>query len=396
MLEVSLALLVVAGYAAFKLSEDYDDAVNLHLRARVKALDTVKSASEQYAARYYTELVTAGNPGSILTPGTPITVQVASPGGDSSYTIEDANHPSIKDLVALHLLTQSFSSSAIGGGAYGIALETSPAGCAGVGCNIEGIAFIDKPYQANGKINFALAGRSVQFLGADGMTSLPRSPQVMSGYGGKFALPNPVVPALAGIIGSRFEYRGPVKTPAMPGQFAQAATSGDAMSAAQFVPPRRDPDEECSQDGEIASGSSGILFCSQGRFQEVAPMGSQGDVCRAAGSIAKDKATLEALVCKNDVLVRLSNLLARTVTHSTVRVTDGMRLAKPVCEAGGVASFQASPSSEGVAPSKAVRSTAVTSGKAWMIRLEGGTDSAAGDQGGAVEPGEILDLVCVY
>ena len=192
-------------------------------------------------------------------------------------------------------------------------------------------------------------------------------------------------------------YRSPVVKQAMRVLPDQAPDKDTTLRAGQFLTPIRSAGDECAQEGAIASGASGVLFCSQGIFQEVLPLGAPGDVCRAPGTIAKDKTTLEALFCKNGVLIRLSNVLAKSVTQSTVRVTDGMRLVKPACDAGGVASFAVATSSDHpLVYERTVRSTATASGNAWVfhVRDSSGTDGAG--QGGVEKPSDVLEIACVY
>lgn len=396
MLEVSLALLLVAGYAAMKVVDDYDAAVELHLKARTTALDTVRKAAAEYAARYYGPVVAMQAPGSIITAGSPVEVDL--PGGaGGTYTIADGNHPTITDLAELGLLPRGFADMAIGGGKYGVALETSPQGCFRNECNIEGLVFIDKPYRTKNAVNFALAGRAVQFIGADGMTSRPEKAGLMSSYGGKFSMPNPVTPAVAGLIAIRFGYLSPARTQVSGPQDQDGASASGTITADQFRTPLKSAGDNCQGDGSIASGASTVLVCTGGVLRELAPTGSQGDACAAAGAIANDVATRESLFCKNGHLVRLANLLARTVVQSQIRATDGKVVAKPTCEAGGTPgySFASGKSDVAATARESQKWTVKTEGKTWVLvapaveanPLPSGADYAQAD---------VFNIECVY
>ena len=396
MLEVSLALLLVAGYAAMKVSDDYDTAVELHLKARTKALDSVRTAAAEYAARYYGAVVSMQAPGSITTAGSPLTVDLPGSAG-GTYTIADGNHPTVRDLADLGLLPRGFADTAIGGGLYGVALETTPQGCLRDECNIEGMVFIDRPYRTRNAVNFALAGRAVQFIGADGMTSRPEKPTLMSSYGGKFSLPNPVAPALAGLIGIRFGYLSTAHIrQVVPDSTADASASG-AITADLFRTPIKAAGDKCEGDGSIASGAASVLVCTGGVLHDLAPTGSQGDVCATAGALANDVTTREALFCKNGRLVRLANLLARTVVQSQIRATDGKVVVKPSCEPGGTPgySFASSKVEAATSTRESSKWTVKTVGTTWVLAAPA-TDALPNPSGTDTAPPDVLNIECVY
>lgn len=212
LLEFSLVLVLATGYAVMRAQADFDAAIELEVRARVQGLETVRAAASDYAARYSGQIVAMPAQGTLQLRGSSIHVaRKASPRGDMLYTVADGNHPSVVDLVALRLLPAQFNEAAIGGGQYRIALEVAPSGCRQEDCNIDGVVYVDQPFRVNGKVQHPRTGRAVQLLGADGATSRPDSPALLSGYGGRFSLPNPAgdVP---GILAVRFGYYPAVQT----------------------------------------------------------------------------------------------------------------------------------------------------------------------------------------
>ena len=396
MLEVSLALLLVAGYAAMKVSDDYDAAVDMHIKARVKGLDSVRTAASEYAARYYGAVVALQAPGSITVGGSPLTVDLPGSTG-ATYTIADGNHPTVNDLAELGLLPRGFADTAIGGGKYGVALQTTPKACMRDECNIEGMVFIDRPYRTKSATNFALAGRAVQFIGADGMASRPDNADVMSSYGGKFTLPNPVTPAMSGLIGIRFGYLSTVHTRQSSSLSVSEASASGTITADQFRTPIKVAGDKCEGDGSIASGSSSVLVCASGVLRELAPTGSQGDVCATAGALANDAVTREALLCKNGHLVRLSNLLARTVVQSQIRATDGKVVAKPICETGGTPgySFESSKVASGGVSPESPHWTVKSVGVSWVLTAPA-LDSTPLSSGPEYVPSDVMNIECLY
>ncbi|MBK4736086.1 hypothetical protein [Noviherbaspirillum pedocola] len=205
LLEFSLALVLATGYAVVRAQSDFDAAVDLQVRARAQGLETVHAAAVAYAERYFDQIVGMPAPGTLQITGSAIHVaKRASPAGDMLYQVADGNHPDVSDLVALRLLPANFSGAAIGGGRYRIALEVTPPGCR-QDCSIEGAVYVDQPFRVNGKIQHPRTGRAVQLLGADGAASRPENPAVLSGYGGRFTLPNPAGD-VAGILAERFGY----------------------------------------------------------------------------------------------------------------------------------------------------------------------------------------------
>lgn len=181
LLEVALAMVLLAVLAGKVLFDDYEKIQALKLEAQGQALKTLQAAHNNYIVTYYDKLANG--------------VLIVGP-DDLTVTVEQ--------LVALNVgLPPGFSNKAIIGGQYKTTIVFTPAGCPGGICQMEGLVWIDKPYLKNGKADSPSLGLITRIVGPDAAYSSPGAPSLLEGL--NWTTSNPQG-SQVGVIGVRTGY----------------------------------------------------------------------------------------------------------------------------------------------------------------------------------------------
>lgn len=203
MLEVSLGLLLAAIAAYGMLRENLNQREMEAAFQDGDALATYRQALQNYVDEFY-------GPLQADAPVTKNGVTLA-PGDGEGQT----RQPSVANLIAMGYL-QGFSNT----------LQTSddaklvnkiykfPAGCVGLACNIDGLAYPDRPILARGSvdINGRVIGYMLARIGGNAGTSIEGASAEVIGAGASWAAPNPVAGQPAGIVAARFGYSASMMT----------------------------------------------------------------------------------------------------------------------------------------------------------------------------------------
>ncbi len=113
--------------------------------------------------------------------------------------------PTVAQLIAMGYLPNGFSATApYTTGAFRARLGLTPPGCAGLNCNIEGLAWLDRPIvrRDTGEVDSLALAAMMRKVGVDAGLAPPADPANVYGNGGSWTLANPT-PA-AGTFGVRF------------------------------------------------------------------------------------------------------------------------------------------------------------------------------------------------
>lgn len=218
MLEVSLALMISA-LAAVGTMRETIRAENLR-SADIEAdtMDAYRIALQRYVDDAYVELQADGSVSrdNILLATNPPTIppiKVILATGDNPG---QSRQPTIQNLTEMGYLTMGFSNTTlmIDGGKYQNQVSRLPVGCVGITCNIEGLAWVDKPYYVRGtenttkEINGPVIGQMMSRLGGFGGTSVPGLAATITGNGASWSVPNPLSAAgnPEGVVAARFGF----------------------------------------------------------------------------------------------------------------------------------------------------------------------------------------------
>lgn len=165
--------------------------------AEATVLENIRNATNTAIFENYTEIQ---NGNAFTKAGVTINPTVVA--GETVW------RPTIGELRDMGYLPPGWSTvaSMVNDGAYTIEFRRMPVGCAGAACNIEGNVLINAPVRADnqpGTVDGALVGPILSRIGADSGVSLTSAPGTIAGFGGTWALPNPVAGQPPGVIGVR-------------------------------------------------------------------------------------------------------------------------------------------------------------------------------------------------
>lgn len=303
----------------------------------------------------------------------------------ATVTVANGSAPTMAEMVALGILPPNFSPKALNGdGLYHVALTKSPTGCVTPDCNIEGLVWIDSPFRTNAFVDPKRVGLAMREIGPDSAATALETPLVLSGFGGKWATGNPVAPAVGGILGVRAGYSSEAWAAYlrldgsrwMKGNLNVGAHS--VVNANQFVSVQKNTGDVCTDSGALGSGTIGgkgvAMVCQNGTWQPTKEMGNPGDACAPEGKTAASIADNEGLVCKLGKYVRLVSLIPKAIQRSSVIVSDGTSVIKPVCDVGGVPTFSFNVTEVSVdvtvaPPKQGMYVSATDTGAGWLVKL---------------------------
>jgi len=196
MVEVSLALVISALAAVGTMSEAARVEVMRSADVEADSLDLYRLALQHYTDDAYQEL------------------QLGSPVTRLATTLLDGSgpgqtrQPTVAQLIAMGYLSPGFTNTTmlVDGGSYQNQISRLPVGCVGVACNIEGLAWIDRPFLARGSAdtNGPVIGQMLSRLGGFGGTSIEGSTATITGAGAAWSSPNPLPGNPAGVMAARF------------------------------------------------------------------------------------------------------------------------------------------------------------------------------------------------
>lgn len=409
---LAFVLVILSMIAAKKQYEAMQEQLDLQAVAQGKALATVGKAGTDYVVNYYAQL------DAMATPGDPISVTVGSGPGALTVNIAQGDRPTIAEMVQLGLLPTNYSQRAPIGGNYVYQIRKTPAGCTSQ-CNLEGEVWVDVPYRTNGRIDTSRAGIVVKTIGADGAMSTASAPANLSGYGGKWAVPNPVLPSSAGIIAMRFGYASSVNSQfyrrdgslPLTGPMNAAGNSisnvstfmaTGSITGDQFVPGAKTAGTACTTANAIASGAGLVLICDGGTWKVYKGLtATPGAACSPEGTRAVSVVNGEDLFCKNGVYVRMVNLITRNPEISRQLVMDGTVVAKPTCDTGGTPDYsfhliQTAVDVTITPPKQAMYITTNDLGGSWQVVLRLRDDVGGENSGNLYNLRAIMRLECRY
>jgi hypothetical protein len=198
MIEVSLALLIsaIAGVGAMREAARAELLRSADIEA--DSLLMYRTALQNYVDEFYAELqsgLAISKAGVNLASGT-------APG--QTY------QPLVQNLIDMGYLSPGFSNSTIliDGGQFRSTIERLPSGCVSVACNVEGLAYIDRPFYVRGttETNGPVIGQMLSRIGGFAGTSVDGVPANITGAGAAWSRPNPVAGTPAGVVAARFGF----------------------------------------------------------------------------------------------------------------------------------------------------------------------------------------------
>lgn len=186
----ALLALVIGSVVSVGVIEGKATEVNVNSgRLQGDLLNLMRDATNNYAMENY----------PALQQNQPVTKNGVTLSGAQAMT------PQIADLIGMGYLPTGTSAQArLSSGVYRVSLARTPAGCAGVACNITGQVYIDQPIRKYGStdMNGVAIGALMDRVGGDVLVSLPSSPANLQGMNGT-TLANPVAGNPAGVVGTR-------------------------------------------------------------------------------------------------------------------------------------------------------------------------------------------------
>lgn len=198
MAEVGLALILAAVLAVSAQQTKLlaDEMRSADTTADV--LDTYRKALQGYTDENFIALQ-AGQP--VVKNGVTL-----APGNGLGQSMQ----PDIPSLITMAYLRPGFSDFAlvVPGGKFKNQVVLSPAACVTTACNVDGLAWIDKPVltRDGASVSSPLVGEMLSHLGGYIGMSEPGSANVITGSGGGWTWPNPVAGQPEGVVGARFGY----------------------------------------------------------------------------------------------------------------------------------------------------------------------------------------------
>jgi hypothetical protein len=215
MLEVSLALLISALAAVGTIRETARTNLLKSAEGEAESLSIYRTALQNYVDNNYIQL--QGNLPTVAVNG------ISLPDGDAAG---QSRRPTIANLVGMGYLSPSFPAvlpSLNTGASYDNFIVNTPVGCVTFNCNVNGIAYVNRPYYVQGteattrEVNGPVVGQMLDKLGAFGVVSVEGEVDNATGVaaGGSPSLfglngillgVNPVAGAPAGVVGAQFGY----------------------------------------------------------------------------------------------------------------------------------------------------------------------------------------------
>lgn len=406
MLDLSMAMLLMAGMAAANLSARALAQQLSFAAMEGSALAELSAAGDTYTQEHFNELQN----GLAVSHGSTSLL----PGADSGQTYA----PRVEDLGAMNYLPAGFKADSLysrGGapGKYVFKISRTPEGCQitdSTKCGLVGYVYIDKPIL--GGTNSSVDGPAINVmmakLGNKGCTSLISSPAVMIGGGGDCGMVNPVSGNPAGVVLARFGFGASglanfvrlndTRDPNLRGKLTVANTS----KAHEFVTDVKMVGGVCDVQNSIGSGVSGAVICIGSAWRSLGGDWTNiGESCSPEGKSAFNIGNGEQLICKGGSYKKLVSYMAKSVLISRQQVSDGSVVNKPVCDPGGTAdrSFtmvQTSANLTTAPPMAAMELSTIDLGSAWSVSIKVKDDNNNEESGNIHAVKQILNLECTY
>lgn len=408
LIETSLAILLIMSIAIQAFSRQMEEARDLAVINQGKSVASIAANLNNTLGEFYGAWV-----GSLPGVSMPITLS-----DGTIVDIADPAKPTIAELTKLGYFPKNFQSTAFNGGGYSILVNKVPENCVTPSCNLEAFVCLEKPIRKAGNvghIDFSRLGLAVKTMGPDAGGSMPEHPDVISGLGGKWVIPNNVSsPAnQAGILCMRAGYGSSAwaaffRIDGSRWMKADANMGGNSVvNAKQLVTILKAIDQPCDAPGAIAggkdsSGSEVSMICRAGKWKvQTGNMGNPGDPCSPDGSRATSNATGEDLVCKKGRYVRLVNLIPQNIQVGRINVVDGQNVPKPSCDVGGLPDYLLTINKVAVdvtvaPPYQAQYVTTIDNGASWTVVLRVRTDTGSERSGNVYSLSAIMNLECKY
>lgn len=390
LIEVSIVVLILTLFTAFKLKEEARELRLSIGKAQGQHLKVLKDGLYSFGLKHFNAIIN-----NTAIPGVAIT-----------------RAPTVAELRALGFLNAGFSATGYYGANYLTSITPSPAACVAPNCNIQGLVYMNLPVidPMSGNVDGPALGEAVRQIGADGGASI-RTPGTISGLFGGWSVINPLG-ATRGILaarvgaGSELDFTAYLRrdgTLPMTGNLDLGGNSVTSLAVSV-------EGAACATAGELTIDASGSVLTCQGgvrarqgsRFWKEAvtnvaslPMctastagetrlvttpsvgtGARAYSCDgvAWSAIAVDdngNLVVDGTLTADNVVAGHRNL-ARTIEDAVV-VTNGSTLSKPDCAVGRTPQIFLFPSSFSIGatakPIQAVEAYAVDNGSNWTANL---------------------------
>lgn len=351
LIQLAFVMVVLSILAGQDLVKQFNAAGDVRAAAVATGIDVIRRSADDYVASYDDKLQQlALNAGGMM----------------DTVAIVNAFQPTVEDLRQLGKAPfGATGKSLIAGGDYRIFITPNPTACVlpsmpnttGARCNLDGLVCINKPMRTRGGVvDFPRAGLAIRRIGADGGYSTVATPGVISGLGGGWSTPNPIVPAVPGIVCARFGYSSSKFAPFLRkdgsvwmenvfnvgGHSIHNVKDVDGsgnIKGAEFLSDIKVAGAPCTDLGAIGSGNGYAMVCDGTAWQKEGERVTAGSDCTFDGITATSSATGEQLVCKNLKFVRLISLISKNVLVATALVQDGTVVAMPTCDILGKPTF---------------------------------------------------------
>ena len=406
MIDVSLALIVSSVATGLAMQMSADAARMGFARVQGSNMAVLSAVGAKYSSEFFSQLQSGA---AVTKNGVTLT---AGNGAGQTYAPTIANLKALGYLNADFSEQSTYSNGSTAPGLYRFRLQRFPAGCelaAVTTCDIEGFVYPDQPITVRGSTDPdgpSIAALMEPLLG-DGGFSLNVNPAVVTGVGGGWTTPNPIVGNPAGTVVARFGYgssglsnfvrMNDTRNPNLQGDLTVVGnTKSDA-----FATDLKILNSACTVANAIASGAGSVMICTGGTWQSIGERAAPGSACATAGKVVTSTVTQEQLFCKNSVYVKTNSLIPQNVLVSRSTVRDLDVVTKPICDAGGAAdrSFTLTQISTDVSiapPKQSMYASTVDLGGSWqvVIRLR---DDLGGEQSGNVyNITAVLNVECKY
>lgn len=410
---LAIALVILTLLSITYLTQAREESLDQIAVNQGSALSIVRNVANSYLTDNYELIMNAA-------PGAPIQVPV----GTGFVTVAHNDAPTIAELVQLGKTPPNFNGNSFVGGNYAVLIQKVPLNvCTPPACDLEGLAYIDKPFTINGIVDYVRLGLAVGKIGPDGAGSRLNNGATLSGFGGKWSTSNPVAGAPGGILAMRFGYSSsdfaafyrrsgiwpltgdmPANGNSINGVNNLTATG--VVKGSEFSTPIHQVTDACINDGALGSGpvvngNTVVMVCAGGKWQEAGLKADATSACTVPGKLASDTVTSEGLMCKNGFWIRLKNVVAQIVPIQEVNFKDGDRVPKVGCEPGGSSSALVVLNSivvddTNLPPKQTFTGTYVDGGADWVMQIFTADDQGGTTSGNAYGAKGRVILECKY
>lgn len=316
MLEASLALIIAALAAYGTLRESLNQRAMESANQDADALSSYARALQNYVDEFY-------GPLQADAPVTKNGITLAP--GDAEG---QSRKPSVANLEAMGYLRGFTNSVQFDDAArFTNAIQKWPAGCAGLSCNVDGFAFLDRPLYVKGtsEVNGRTIGYMMARIGGNAGTSIEGVSSNVIGAGAAWTLPNPLPGAPAGVVGVRFGFSASTLSAYVrindnrdPNLQGKLTVAGDVKAETNFAV---GGDTDLSGKLKVAGSTTVSTIDASGQIKSAAVVG-------ASDSVSCLRAALQS---SGDIVSRAADCVVRFVVRpgtGEVAVNDGAGAAR--------------------------------------------------------------------